>query len=184
MATENREPRLPNPGGESHAEFDRDLNLRGVVWTGVILAGITALGFVVAWYVFQGLAGYEERRQPEPLPMPEAQVRALPPGPRLQATPEEDLKALLAHEEAYLEHYSLVEEGGEYARIPIERAMELALERGLGSASAQGSGAGSEGAPASDGEGGMIPGSGDVDQPDTPSGGTPTAETTEGQNAQ
>lgn len=179
MATDDRNPNLRNPGGDNHAEFDRDLNIRGVVWTGVGLAGITALGFVIAWFVFGGLADFEERQGPEPLPLPEAAERALPPGPRLQATPEEDLEALLAHEEALLEHYSVVEEGGEFARIPIERAMELVLERGVGPAPGEPQDGASPGT-----EGGMIPAGRDVDQPGTPPGGSPTAETTEGQDAQ
>lgn len=180
MRTEDRDPKLRNPGGDTHAEFDRDVNMRGVVWTGVGLAVLTAVAFVVAWFVFQGLAGYEERRQPEPLPIPEAQERALPPGPRLQATPEEDLEAMLAQEEALLEQYSVVEEGGGYARIPIERAMELALERGLG----RGAGPEGTGEARSGEDEGMITGSEDVEQPGTPPGGSPAAATTEGQDAQ
>lgn len=173
MSIENRDPKLPNPGGDSHAEFDRDVNLRGVLWAAAGLAILTAVAFVVAWFVFQGLAGYEERRQPEPLPIPEAQERALPPGPRLQATPEEDLAELLAQEEALLERYSLVEEGGDYARIPIERAMELFLEK-----------RGGEPTPQEPEAEGMPPGSDDVDPPGTPPGGPPAGATTEGQDAQ
>lgn len=178
MAESDKKQR--NPGGDTHAEFDRDVNMRGVVWAAAGLAILTAAAFVVAWFVFQGLAGYEERRQPEPLPIPEAQERALPPGPRLQATPEEDLEAMLAQEEALLERYSVVEEGGEYARIPIERAMELALERGLG----RGPGAEAAGEPRGAEDEGMILESEDVEQPGTPPGGSPAAATTEGRDAQ
>lgn len=121
-----------NPGGSSHAEFDRDVNIRGVVWTGVGLAAITALAFVVVWFIFHGIAERQEARDPEPLPFPEAAAPMAPPGPALQSTPEEDLQDMLAEEAALLESYGLVGEDGAYARIPIERAMELALERGLG----------------------------------------------------
>lgn len=121
-----------NPGGSSPAEFDRDVDIRAVVWTGVGLAAITAAAFVFAWFFFQGLAGRQEARDPEPLPIPEAAEAVEPPGPRLQSAPEEDLREMLAEEAALLESYGVVGEDGEYARIPIERAMELALERGLG----------------------------------------------------
>lgn len=123
---------MKNPGGESRDDFDRDLNVRAVVWSGIGLAALTAVAFVVSWFIFRGMETHQERRNPEPLPIPEAAEPALPPGPRLQATPEEDLADMRAQEEALLEHYSLVDAGGEYARIPIERAMELALARGLG----------------------------------------------------
>lgn len=131
--TELPRPDAPkNPGGSSPAEFDRDVDIRAVVWTGVGLAVITAAAFVFGWFFFQGLAGRQEARDPEPLPIPEAAAPVEPPGPRLQSTPEEDLREMLAEEAALLESYGVVGEDGEYVRIPIERAMELALEHGLG----------------------------------------------------
>lgn len=170
--------KLGNPGGDTPAEFDRDVNMRGVAWAGIGLAVLTAAAFVVAWFVFRGMAAHEERGRPEPLPMPEAQERVLPPGPRLQSTPEQDLADMLAQEEALLERYSLVEEGGEYARIPIERAMDLVLELDLGAGAEDGSRAASEA--------GMIPRDVEVEQPGTPPGGPPAAagDTTEGHDAQ
>lgn len=121
--TEATMPR--NPGGSTPADFDRDVDIKAVVWTGVALAGVTAVAFVVAWFFYLGLARSSERRDPEPLPMPEAAQPMVPPGPRLQVTPEMDLKAYRAAEDAMLHGYGPVagEEG--YARIPIERAMAL-----------------------------------------------------------
>jgi hypothetical protein len=125
------ETKLRNPGGEKHAEFDRDINLKAVVYTGVGLAVLTAVSFVLMWFFFKGLASYEERRDPEPSPMPEAARELRPAGPTLQATPERDLEELLAIEHERLEGYGMAGDG-EHARVPIERAMEMALERGLG----------------------------------------------------
>lgn len=122
-----RDPRAEH-GGSSPEGYDRDVNIRAVVWTGVVLAVIAVLGGIVGTLVILGFESSQERRDPEPLPIPEAAEPILPPGPRLQATPEEDLEAMLEQEAARLERYSLVEEGGEYARIPVERAMELILE--------------------------------------------------------
>lgn len=127
-----RDPKPRNPGGTSPEDFDRDVDIRGVVWTGVGLAAVTAVAFVLMWFFFRGLAAREEARDPEPLPIPEAAAPVEPPGPRLQTSPEEDLREMLAAEEEHLESYGLVGEDGEHARIPIERAMELVLERGLG----------------------------------------------------
>lgn len=125
------ETKLRNPGGEKHAEFDRDINLKAVVYTGVGLAVLTAVSFVLMWFFVTGLASYEERRDPEPSPMPEAARELRPAGPTLQATPERDLEELLAIEHERLEGYGMAGDG-EHARVPIERAMEMALERGLG----------------------------------------------------
>jgi hypothetical protein len=125
------ETKLRNPGGEKHADFDRDINLKAVVYTGVGLAVLTAVSFVLMWFFFKGLASYEERRDPEPSPMSEAARELRPAGPTLQATPERDLEELLAIEHERLEGYGMAGDG-EHARVPIERAMEMALERGLG----------------------------------------------------
>jgi len=52
-----------------------------------------------------------------------------PPGPRLQQRPTLDLKALRAEEKAILEEYGWVDRGAGVVRVPIERAMELLVER-------------------------------------------------------
>lgn len=128
MTTERK---LKNPGGDTHAEFDRDVDVRGIVYTGVGLAAITALAFVAMWFFIRGLSSYEERRDPAPLPIPEAAQGVRPVGPMLQATPERELEQLLAIENEMLGSYG-VAEGGEHARVPIERAMEMVIAQGLG----------------------------------------------------
>lgn len=139
------ETKLRNPGGESHEEFDRDINLKGVLYIGVGLAALTAVSFVLMWFFFKGMASYEERRDPEPSPIREAAREVRPAGTTLQATPERDLEELLAIEHERLEAYGLADDG-EHARVPIERAMEMALERGLGTS--EGGAAAEAGGPA------------------------------------
>lgn len=184
----------PDGGGSSPERADRDVNIRAIVWFGVILGAIAVLGGIVGTLVIVGFESSQERRDPEPLPIREAAEPILPTGPRLQATPEEDLEAMLAQEEARLERYSLQQEGGEFARIPIERAMELILERGPGAGEGEeGSEGGPQGARPPAGETGMPPGAGPV-APGAPLAGAARAgsrpgrpedpQTTEGQHAQ
>lgn len=59
------------------------------------------------------------------------EIGPLPPGLRLQITPEADLQALRAREDARLSTYGWVDRSGQVARIPIDRAMALTAERGL-----------------------------------------------------
>ena len=122
--------RAPETSGPE--ELDHDLNIRAVVWSGVILAAVTALSFVLMWWLFQGLVAFQAGRDPEPPPIREAAEPTLPDGPVLQSEPEEDWRRMLAMEEALLTSYSLVEGEEGYARVPIEVALEMALERGLG----------------------------------------------------
>ncbi len=113
--------------------YDREINMKAVVATGVGLAAVTAVAIVLMWFLFRGMEGYMSRKNPPPPPIPEATRPPGPPGPRLQATPEADLQAMRAEERSLLEGYSLVAKGEGYARIPIERAMQLVLREGLSS---------------------------------------------------
>ncbi len=119
-------------GGYAPGETDLDINIRGVVWTGIILAGVTALSIVLMWYFFKGLERYKVSQDPQPSPLEEAREQSPPPGPRLQADPAEDLATMHHQEDVLLHSYSLIEGEKGYARIPIDDAMDLALEEGLG----------------------------------------------------
>ncbi len=59
------------------------------------------------------------------------QENQLPPEPRLQTNPREDLLKLRASEDATLDSYGWVDKNLGIVRIPIALAMKLTLERGL-----------------------------------------------------
>ncbi len=69
-----------------------------------------------------------------PVHQPPAAMRVQPPGPLLQPHPREDLIKLRADEEAALTTYGWADRQAGVVRIPIERAMELTVQRGLSSA--------------------------------------------------
>ncbi|MGD2115165.1 MAG: hypothetical protein PVG07_08930 [Acidobacteriota bacterium] len=137
--TENKVPRdedappaAPSAEARSEAqtgEFDRDVDISGIVWTGIVLAGVTALSFLLMWWMFEGFKSHKEAQDPRPMPIQEAAEPIEPPGPRLQSTPEEDLRRMREQEEALLNGYSLIEGEEGYARIPVDEALDLALER-------------------------------------------------------
>lgn len=107
----------------------RDFPVRGVV----IFAAFLVLSAAVIHVALGGLyAGLVERRQARPPAVPPAGVgRQVPPPPRLQADPAGDLRELRRAERAVLESYGVVDRGAGVFRIPIERAMERIVERGL-----------------------------------------------------
>ena len=53
-----------------------------------------------------------------------------PPEPRLEVNPAADLEALRKAEDDLLNHYGWVDRSAGVAHIPIDEAMDLALERG------------------------------------------------------
>lgn len=59
----------------------------------------------------------------------EARRDAIPPAPRLQAHPQVDLAALRAQKRQLLTHYAWTDATHRYARIPIERAMQLYVQQ-------------------------------------------------------
>lgn len=53
------------------------------------------------------------------------------PGPRLQANPARELEEMRAQEDVLLHSYGWVDREHGVIRVPIEKAMQLTLERGL-----------------------------------------------------
>jgi hypothetical protein len=134
MAITDRSPGPERPGAPSvHdpvAHEHSDVDVRGILWFCVGLIAIAAVIHVAVWLLF---VAFERRTAAaDPAPAPLAQPAGqLPPSPRLQTRPVNDLKALRAEEEALLHGEGQAgEQPGAY-RIPIERAKQLIVERGV-----------------------------------------------------
>jgi hypothetical protein len=63
--------------------------------------------------------------------MAAGQQDRLPPAPRFQQNPQEELQDLRARQKALLEGYGWANREAGIARIPIEDAMAIVVERGL-----------------------------------------------------
>ncbi len=107
----------------------RDMSVRavGTFFGGLIVAVVMVL-LLMAW-LFSYFAAREARRDVPPSPL--AAGRQLPPEPRLQVNPQRDLKAMRAEEDAVLRSYGWVDRKAGGVRIPIDRAMNLLVQRGL-----------------------------------------------------
>jgi hypothetical protein len=106
----------------------RDVNFRGAFAFGVILA-VTLVGVI---FVMRAVFWHFARVQalgPEPTPF--ATARELPPAPRLQAHPQQDLQQTLDGQGQILNSYGWVDERSGRVRIPIDRAMDLLAQQGL-----------------------------------------------------
>ena len=120
---------LDNP--EVHHETS-DANIRGVL---MFAAGLLVAAIIIhfgVWLLFRYFEAAATRRQPQPnYPLAAQQENRLPPEPRLQVNPREDLRQLHAAEDEVLTTYGWVDRNAGVARIPIEQAMKLTIERGL-----------------------------------------------------
>jgi hypothetical protein len=109
-----------------------DISIRGIVWFLVLLVAIVIVTDVAMWALFVGLDKLEQRNDPfvTPLAAPAGQ---LPAEPRLQTAPWTDLRQFRADEQQRIHSYGWVDQHAGVAHMPIEKAKELLLKRGLAS---------------------------------------------------
>jgi hypothetical protein len=109
----------------------RDVSIRPIVQFGIALA-IATVGIQLAlWGLFRMFDVREKRKDRPVPPIVAANLHRLPPQPRLEPNPLAPRRALRATEEALLNSYGWIDRNAGIARIPIDRAMEILVERGL-----------------------------------------------------
>lgn len=108
----------------------KDASVRGIVFTGVGLAVAAAIAFALVYGIFQILANHPLTTSP-PNPMAETYNQQLPPEPRVEEHPAAELKDLHAKEDNLLSTYGWTDKSAGLVRIPIDRAIELELQRGF-----------------------------------------------------
>jgi len=101
-----------------------------VVWFVVVLVVLAAAINVSMWGLFIVLDKMEVRNDPFVTPLA-APPGTLPPQPRLQTTPWQDLKRFRADEDLYLRSYGWIDQKAGVAHLPIEKAKELLVQQGL-----------------------------------------------------
>ena len=115
--------------GVGHEE--RDVTFPPVV---VGLVGLAVLGIVSALLMFgffQLLGTRAARLDPPASELAQRYGRQEPPAPRLQPDPLKDLADMRAEENAVLDTYGWVDRSAGAVRVPVRRAMELLVQRGL-----------------------------------------------------
>lgn len=98
-----------------------------------ILAGVLVGMWIITgllYFYFAYLAHRRAEVSPPPLPI-EAQGNPMPPEPRLQQSPRQDLKAMRRREDWQLSHYSWVDKQKGIVAIPIDRAIQIIAQRGI-----------------------------------------------------
>lgn len=104
-----------------HEVFETNVPL--VIKFGIGLTALAIISMVLMWLMFVVIEDFNALSFETPSPMIEE--NALPPEPRLQVIPEEDLIVLQEAEEKKLNTYGWVIRTAEIVQIPIDRAMHL-----------------------------------------------------------
>lgn len=106
-----------------------DISLRLVLTFGIGLLAAAVFIHLLMGAVFSYLASRHNRADRPASPV--GVSRQIPPEPRLQTTPATDLKEMHIAEDAVLESYGWVDRKAGVVRIPIDRAMDLLVRRGV-----------------------------------------------------
>jgi hypothetical protein len=110
---------------------ESDVNIRAIFGFGAGLVVVAAVVHLLIYVLFGFFNAREGRSVTAEYPLAAAQENRLPPEPRLQTNPREDLSELRAKEDEILGSYGWVDKNAGIVRIPIDAAMKLTLERGL-----------------------------------------------------
>ena len=106
----------------------RDARIRPVVLTAAALAISAALVLAFSVVVYRYFVAYTATPVTNPLTGAERQV---PPSPRITEQPEMELEQLRNQENHALSSYGWVDRNAGTIHIPIDRAMEMQLQRGF-----------------------------------------------------
>jgi hypothetical protein len=107
----------------------RDANWRVIAWLALAVALLAGVSQVGLWFLLKGYRSQATQRDPQLSPL--VNVEQIPPQPRLQSAPMLDYADFIARQDEQLDSYGWVDKQQKIVRIPISRAMDLALERGL-----------------------------------------------------
>ncbi|HYC56794.1 MAG TPA: hypothetical protein VEL28_17820 [Candidatus Binatia bacterium] len=158
----------PGHQGHEHTEVagirfeETDINYRPITLAAIYALVATVSFITLAWFTFQYLKAREAATSPPANPMAARFARKQPPEPRLQADPRGDLLMLRAAEDAALGKLGWINRRNGVVQVPIERAMEIVVGKGLPVRSAP-SGAAPAAVPASPAQGASLQPS--TDQP-------------------
>jgi hypothetical protein len=122
MATE----RHAKHGEEGYEHADADV--RSIYHFGAVLA---ILIVAVMWAMVHTYNFFAKHESLGPPASPFENQRELPPQPRLQPQPAFDLKRYCEIEQQQLNTYGWLDQQNGLVRIPVDRAMDIVLQKGL-----------------------------------------------------
>lgn len=125
------EKKTPSRGAPDGGGFDREIDYRSVWRFTAFLAVLVLAGLASMGWLFGFLRKQIASTQPPAPPLAGARETRLPPEPRLEGPPGPALQALRAKEDAVLATWGWADPAKSAAVVPVDRAIEIAAERGL-----------------------------------------------------
>lgn len=109
---------------------ERDISVRNVLFIGFGVL-LCTIAIVNAMYFFFSYMRHQKALENPPASQATQTMDELPPEPRLQASPYEDYKSMKSAADWQLHHYRWIDKGKGTVAIPIDRAMDLLVQRGI-----------------------------------------------------
>jgi hypothetical protein len=109
---------------------ESDVNVRAIFGFGAGLLAAAIAIHVLIWLLFLVLSSRARTAESPVYPMAAPGDR-LPPEPRLQVSPRQELIDFRAREALILGTYGWIDRNAGIVRIPIDEAVRITLERGL-----------------------------------------------------
>jgi hypothetical protein len=109
----------------------RDIDVRIVVgFAGALVIAAIVIHLFV-WLMFDFYGKLQTPGYPREFPLVQTSEVRLPPSPRLQVKPREDLKAFRKQEDELLNSYTWINQQTGAVRIPIWQAMNQVMQQGF-----------------------------------------------------
>jgi hypothetical protein len=120
----------PTPAGAKyeHTDIDTSIGYKFALW--LVVAMVISVGIVYGTFWFFEGQSQKADTAAQQYPLAVGQTKN-PPAPNLQMQPFKDVYLLRQGEAEKLGSYGWVDKQGGVAHIPIDRAMEVLLQRGL-----------------------------------------------------
>ena len=120
----------PTPPGAQyeHTDIDTSVGYKFALWLTVAMVISVVIVYGTFWFFETQTKGADATAQKYPLAVGRAKT---PPAPNLQTQPFKDVYLLRKGEAEKLTSYGWVDKEGGITRVPIDRAMEVMLQRGF-----------------------------------------------------
>lgn len=118
--------------GVETGRFDREINLKGIVWSGVALLIVAVVVHFLIWGLLRGFDRMDDRRDVRLSPIETANPQPQDfPLPRLQTTPEQDLRLIREEEDRLIGRAGWVNREQGTMRVPLDVAIDVIAARGV-----------------------------------------------------
>jgi hypothetical protein len=112
-------------------QFDREINVRGIVISGIALVVVCVAAALLMWWLLKGFEHYDEKRDVRLSPVEREHPQQPPPAPLLQQNPVADMTEMREREDRELNQAAWIDRQQGTVRLPVADAIDVVAARGV-----------------------------------------------------